>query len=85
MLWHVQVWHGALLLAEYILCHQDQLSDCVALEVAAGTGCAGIVMATIARRVFLTDSYGSVLTNCQVKDASTPCLRALARESICPS
>lgn len=65
VLWHVQVWPGALLLADYILAQEELFSDCVALEVGAGTGFAGLVLARTARRVFLTDHNPAILANCQ--------------------
>ena len=59
------MWQGALLLADYLLEQQEALAGCVALEVGAGTGLAGLVLSRTARRVFLTDCERSVLDNCQ--------------------
>ena len=59
------MWPGALLLADYILAHEDLFAGCVGLEMGAGTGFAGLVLGRIARRVFLTDHDPAVLRNCQ--------------------
>lgn len=61
----VQVWPGALLLADYILEHEKHFDGCVGMEVGAGTGFAGLVLAQTARRVFLTDHDAGVMCNCQ--------------------
>ena len=63
--WDAQVWQGALLLADYILEQGEACAGCIALEVGAGTGLAGIVLARVAARVFLTDIERCVLDNCQ--------------------
>lgn len=60
-----QVWPGALLLADYILEHEAHFAGCVGMEVGAGTGFAGLVLAQMARRVFLTDHDAAVLCNCR--------------------
>ena len=39
----LQVWRGSLLLADYLLHHQQQLCDKTVLEVGSGTGLASIV------------------------------------------
>ena len=67
---HKQVWRGALLLADYLLSNADLFTGCTALEMGCGPGLAGIVMAMLAERVFLTDTGDAVLANCQV---STSC------------
>ncbi|CAL8462291.1 g1822 [Coccomyxa elongata] len=61
----LQVWPGALLLADYILEHEKHFDGCVGMEVGAGTGFAGLVLAQSARRVFLTDHDAGVMCNCQ--------------------
>lgn len=63
--WDVQVWPGAMLLADYILEHEKYFACCVGMEIGAGTGFAGLVLAQTARRVFLTDHDAGVLCNCQ--------------------
>ena len=64
----LQVWRGALLLADYVLAHSHALGDCVGLELGAGAGLAGLALAAAgARRVFLTDVGAAVLANCQVR------------------
>lgn len=50
----LQVWRGALLLADYILFRQDLFRGCTALELGAGTGLASIIAATAARTVYCT-------------------------------
>ncbi|GAQ79625.1 hypothetical protein KFL_000340280 [Klebsormidium nitens] len=63
----LQVWRGALLLADYIL-HQEATTGCfrgvTALELGAGTGLAGIIMARSARKVYVTDRGENVLDTC---------------------
>ena len=67
----LQVWRGALLLADYVLAHSQALCGCVGLELGAGAGLAGLALAAAgAQRVFLTDVGAAVLDNCQVR---TPC------------
>ncbi|KAK9803737.1 hypothetical protein WJX73_009652 [Symbiochloris irregularis] len=61
----LQVWRGALPLADYILGNADLFRGCMALELGCGSGLAGIVMAMLAERVFLTDIGEAVLGNCQ--------------------
>ena len=50
---HLQVWPGALLLADYLL-DQRSYDGCTAVELGAGPGLAGIALARQAARVFLT-------------------------------
>ncbi|KAL4859497.1 Methyltransferase-like protein 22 [Chlorella vulgaris] len=61
----LQVWRGALLLADYVL-HpgtSPSLAGCSVLELGAGPGLAGLVLAKLARLVFLTDVGAEVLAN----------------------
>ena len=50
---HLQVWPGALLLADYLL-DQRSYDGCTAVELGAGPGLAGIALARQAAQVFLT-------------------------------
>jgi len=61
----LQVWRGALLLADFILGNHQIFEDCIALELGSGSGFAGIVLSTLAKRCFLTDIGDEILTNCQ--------------------
>ncbi|KAK9843724.1 hypothetical protein WJX81_003761 [Elliptochloris bilobata] len=62
----LQVWRGSLLLADYVISHTHMLHGCIALELGAGAGLAGLALAAAgARRVFLTDLGTAVLDNCQ--------------------
>ena len=64
----LQVWRGALQLADYILAQGHALRGCYGLELGAGAGLAGLALAAAgARRVFLTDVGAAVLDNCQVQ------------------
>ena len=51
----LQVWRGALLLADYILANPSLLAGKQVLEVAAGTGITSLVAAMFARTVVSTD------------------------------
>ena len=44
----------------------DSLRSVIALELGAGPGLPGLVLARVARRVFLTDTGAEVLEQCQV-------------------
>eukprot|EP00249_Psilotum_nudum_P010199 c22397_g1_i2 orf=78-845(+) len=63
----LQVWRGALLLSDFLI-HKirttNELDNVTALELGAGTGLAGIVLAQKAKLVFLTDRGLGVLNNC---------------------
>lgn len=50
----LQVWRGALFLADYILFQWDRFQGRTVLELGAGTGLASIVAATVARTVYCT-------------------------------
>lgn len=60
----LQVWPGALLLADYLL-DQRSYDGCTAVELGAGPGLAGIALARQAAQVFLTDVGAEVLCNCR--------------------
>ena len=63
----LQVWRGALLLADWALAHARELgSGCVALELGAGTGLAGLILARAGAGVVccLTDAVPEVLASC---------------------
>eukprot|EP00040_Diaphanoeca_grandis_P016013 m.82391 g.82391 ORF g.82391 m.82391 type:complete len:361 (-) comp25513_c1_seq2:68-1150(-) len=60
----LQVWAGALLMADYIVHNRDQWVQSTVLELGAGTGLASIVMARYAQTVLCTDFVDSVLINC---------------------
>lgn len=52
--WFFQVWRGSLVLADYILSRADDFKGVIGLEVGAGPGFAGLVLAMAASKVFLT-------------------------------
>eukprot|EP01018_Ginkgo_biloba_P015595 Gb_16252 [translate_table: standard] len=62
-----QIWKASLLLADFIL-HLIQTSsifnDVIALELGAGTGLVGILLARAAKSVFITDRGTEILDNC---------------------
>lgn len=64
----LQVWMAALLLSDYFL-HKSfissDLNNITAVELGTGTGLAGIVLARVAKTVFLTDHGSEVLNNCE--------------------
>lgn len=51
----LQVWRGALLLADYILSNPDLFRDKIVLELGAGVGLTSIVASFLARDVICTD------------------------------
>jgi predicted nicotinamide N-methyase len=56
----LQVWGGALLLADFLLFHEVELAGVHALELGCGPGLTGIVLSRVAQRVFLT---GTTITS----------------------
>lgn len=63
----LQVWRAELILADFVL-HKTLVSsefdDIVAVELGAGTGLVGILVARTAQAVFITDHGVEVLDNC---------------------
>ncbi|CAH9063167.1 unnamed protein product [Cuscuta epithymum] len=63
----LQIWRAELLLSDFVL-HTISTSSIfdgiVAVELGAGTGMAGMILAHVARTVFLTDHGEEVLDNC---------------------
>ncbi|XP_012231614.2 methyltransferase-like protein 22 isoform X2 [Linepithema humile] len=58
----LQVWRGALLLADYILSYPDLFKDQTILELGSGVGLTGIVASYLAKEVICTDiSVGGIL------------------------
>ncbi|XP_061181709.1 methyltransferase-like protein 22 [Saccostrea echinata] len=56
-----QLWHGSLILADYLIHLQDKLQDKTVVELGAGTGLAGITASFFAKNVLCTDVGGDVL------------------------
>lgn len=82
----LQVWLGSLLLADYIVDNKDTFQDVRALELGAGPGLASIVMATVAKQVFCTDTGVEILETCErnawnnrhlYRDSGAICVREL--------
>uniref|UniRef100_A0A1U7WIX6 Methyltransferase-like protein 22 n=1 Tax=Nicotiana sylvestris TaxID=4096 RepID=A0A1U7WIX6_NICSY len=64
----LQVWRAELVLADFVLHVMSMSSDfdeVVALELGAGTGLVGILLARVAKTVFITDHGDKVLENCE--------------------
>ncbi|XP_038692930.1 methyltransferase-like protein 22 isoform X3 [Tripterygium wilfordii] len=63
----VEVWKAALVLADFVL-HKIftsfEFDGVVSLELGAGTGLVGILLAQVAKTVFLTDHSNEILENC---------------------
>ncbi|KAF5726888.1 methyltransferase-like protein 22 isoform X1 [Tripterygium wilfordii] len=63
----LQVWKAALVLADFVL-HKIftsfEFDGVVSLELGAGTGLVGILLAQVAKTVFLTDHSNEILENC---------------------
>ena len=50
----LQVWRGALLLADYVLSYPDLFKDQTILELGSGVGLTGIVASYLAKQVICT-------------------------------
>ncbi|XP_010318575.1 uncharacterized protein [Solanum lycopersicum] len=64
----LQVWRAELVLTDFVLHVMSTSSDfdkVVALELGAGTGLVGILLARVAKTVFITDHGDEVLENCE--------------------
>ncbi|CAH0473637.1 unnamed protein product [Peronospora belbahrii] len=61
----LKIWEAGWLLAEYVIAYQDELRDRNVLELGAGVGLTGMVLACVCRatRVVLTDYAPIVLQN----------------------
>ncbi|XP_052726835.1 uncharacterized protein LOC108334485 isoform X2 [Vigna angularis] len=63
----LQVWKAELVLSDFIL-HKEscssELQGVIALELGAGTGLVGLLLARVANTVFLTDYGTEILDNC---------------------
>ncbi|KAK9281487.1 hypothetical protein L1049_004390 [Liquidambar formosana] len=63
----LQVWRAELILADFVL-HKiftsTEFDEIVSLELGAGTGLVGILLARVAKTVFLTDYGDEILDNC---------------------
>uniref|UniRef100_A0A7N0TSZ4 Methyltransferase-like protein 22 n=1 Tax=Kalanchoe fedtschenkoi TaxID=63787 RepID=A0A7N0TSZ4_KALFE len=63
----LQVWKAELVLADFVLHEMFTSSDLeglVAMELGAGTGLVGILLARVAKTVYLTDYGDEILSNC---------------------
>ncbi|CAN6570681.1 unnamed protein product [Malus baccata var. baccata] len=63
----LQVWRAELVLSDFLL-HKmftsSELDGIVCLELGAGTGLVGVLLARVAKTVFITDRGNEVLDNC---------------------
>ncbi|XVF86601.1 hypothetical protein PTKIN_Ptkin18bG0055500 [Pterospermum kingtungense] len=63
----LQVWKAELVLSDFVLhkmCTSTEFDGIVALELGAGTGLAGMLLAHAAKTIFLTDHGDEILANC---------------------
>ncbi|KAF2593180.1 hypothetical protein F2Q70_00045792 [Brassica cretica] len=58
------VWKSELVLSDFVLHNMSLLNGLVCLELGAGTGLLGILLARVAKAVFLTDHGDQILGNC---------------------
>jgi len=76
----LQVWRGALLLADFIIHQREEWKGKTVLELGAGSGLASIVMVQAgASLVFATDIGSDVLANC-FKNITTNIVSTLTRQ-----
>ncbi|XP_070579544.1 methyltransferase-like protein 22 [Ptychodera flava] len=61
----LQVWHGALLMCDFIMSNQELFSDSTVMELGAGLGLTSIVIATVAKTILCTDVGSDVLHMCK--------------------
>ncbi|XP_031561304.1 methyltransferase-like protein 22 [Actinia tenebrosa] len=62
----LQVWRGALLMADFILNNEQMFSGCYVMELGAGVGLCSIVLGRVASRVFCTETgHEAILKNCK--------------------
>ncbi|XP_060590733.1 uncharacterized protein LOC132745775 [Ruditapes philippinarum] len=57
-----QVWHGSLLLSDYIICNHGNFDDKVIVDLGAGVGLSSIVAAMYAKMMYCTDTGEKVLS-----------------------
>ncbi|XP_031250252.1 methyltransferase-like protein 22 isoform X1 [Pistacia vera] len=63
----LQVWKAELVLSDFVMhkmCTSSEFYGIVSLELGAGTGLVGMLLARVARKVFLTDYGDEILDNC---------------------
>nr|XP_008114989.1 PREDICTED: methyltransferase-like protein 22 isoform X1 [Anolis carolinensis] len=60
-----QVWRGAFLLSDFILCNQDLFKDRTVLELGGGTGIVSVITAKAAKTVYCTDIGEDLLDMCE--------------------
>ncbi|XP_062999614.1 methyltransferase-like protein 22 isoform X2 [Elgaria multicarinata webbii] len=63
-----QVWRGAFLLADFILCKQDLFKDCTVLELGGGTGIVSVIVAKAAKTTYCTGNKVKVRVLDWLKD-----------------
>ena len=81
---NLQVWQGALGLANWLLNDIKQLRGASILELGSGPGLPGLVAALFGERVVLTDYQLDVLQNCQASAHDLPgVLTSLCAEAVC--
>ncbi|XP_010538023.1 PREDICTED: methyltransferase-like protein 22 isoform X6 [Tarenaya hassleriana] len=78
----LQVWKAELVLSDFVLhkmCTSSDFDGTVSLEIGCGTGLVGILLARVAKVVFLTDYGDEILDNCaQNVKINSPLLNPLA-------
>ena len=63
----VQVWTGALFLADLVLSLRADLSNTTILELGSGGGLLAVVLSKVAKRMIATDANNAVLIKCLVR------------------
>ncbi|XP_039283816.1 methyltransferase-like protein 22 isoform X3 [Nilaparvata lugens] len=66
----LQIWRGALLLADYILSNKTKFANKVILELGAGVGLTSIVAGMLAKEVIFTGQYTSLLFSLDIDEGT---------------
>ncbi|XP_066027091.1 methyltransferase-like protein 22 isoform X3 [Pocillopora verrucosa] len=78
----LQVWRGALLLSDFLICNEERFDGCFGLELGAGLGLCSIILGRVAKRLFCTDVGDTILSNCNANIAANSHLFRYGSEAV---